>query len=143
MAIWAEIKKAINSNISEPLNEFFERKIDNKSSVKSVQYGRVPYATGIDGYITGFVMSYPGSGSYTYTQYQDITIGEVSNINKCLVVITTYGLGGSSSNNHTPSYPAELVNSTTLRVYVESSDNTTGHFKKNLAGYIWQVIEFE
>lgn len=42
MAIWAEIKKAINSNLDKPLNEL----ITEKSAVKSVQRGVINVSTG-------------------------------------------------------------------------------------------------
>ena len=139
MAIWAEIKKAINSNISEPLNELIDRRFDNKSSIKSVQRGLVNSATNTTGNTSSRKLGYNVNAGtqYSHTYYIDITISNVTDISKCSVELETMSDGEKMA-----SYAGELVNATTLRVYVNYDNGSTLSLKSKW-GFSWQVIEFE
>ena len=136
---WAEIKKAINSNISKSLDVLITEKCNelqgklnsvyntvtvtgNIPSVKSVQRGRVNSVyvpTKDDGLII--------ANGYT-TTYYDFTINSV-NMDKSIVFIT-----GNAYNSYYNNYTVELLNSNTIRVYWRGSDS--------MLGFTWQVIEF-
>ena len=137
---WAEIKKAINSNISKSLDVLITEKSNeiltklnsvyntvtvkgNIPSVKSVQRGKVKYADGISTKDDGFIII-PDA----HTFYYDITINSV-NMDKSIVFID----GNEMSNNYN-NYSFTLLNSNTIRVYWAS--------QSIMIGFTWQVIEF-
>ena len=138
---WAEIKKAINSNISKSLDVLITEKCNelltklnsvyntvtvkgNIPSVKSVQRGKVNAVASVstkDGFhINGY-----------QTYYYDITINPV-NMDKSIVFIDGSGLYNTYYN-----YSFILLNSNTIRVYLFS-----GNDHAYLSGFTWQVIEF-
>ena len=136
---WAEIKKAINSNISKSLDVLITEKCNelltklnsvyntvtvtgNIPSVKSVQRGKVNYVDSVSTKNDGFIII---SGWDTY--YYDITINSV-NMNKSIVFIT-----GNAYNEYYNNYTVELLNSNTIRVY---------WYNAIMYGFTWQVIEF-
>ena len=137
---WAEIKKAINSNISKSLDVLITEKANelqsklnsvyntvtvkgNIPSVKSVQRGKVNYTQSTHSNDDGFSIGTDPS----YTHYYDFTINPV-NMDKSIVFID--GNSASSYNN----YSFTLLNSNTIRVYWFSD--------RNMFGFTWQVIEF-
>ena len=134
---WAEIKKAINSNISKSLDVLITEKCDeilnklnsvyntvsvvgNIPSVKSVQRGKVNYTESVDPRYDGFVIY--GGNAY----YYDLTINPV-NMDKSIVFI-------DGNTNRSNNYSFTLLNSNTIRVYW-AYDNI-------INGFTWQVIEF-
>lgn len=97
------------------------------NAVKSVQRGKFDGNT-TDKYVTNFL---PNSNTaYTKTYYLDITIDEV-NVNKCSVSCETR----SGSFNL-----CELLNSTTLRLYVGEGTNASSN--TSYSGGIWEIVEY-
>ena len=140
---WAEIKKAINSNISKSLDVLITEKCNelqsklnnvyntvtvtgNIPSVKSVQRGKVNFIESINTKNDGFSISYPSDHG---TYYYDITINPV-NMDKSIVFIS----GNTTSLNNYNNYTVELLNSNTIRVYWT--------YFSSMTGFTWQVIEF-
>ena len=139
---WAEIKKAINSNISKSLDVLITEKCNelqsklnsvyntvtvtgNIPSVKSVQRGKVNYVRNESINNDGFSI-----GEYrSYTPYYDITINSV-NMDKSIVFIS-----GNTCNDQFNNYTVELLNSNTIRVHWYNSTY-------DMFGFTWQVIEF-
>ena len=136
---WAEIKKAINSNISKSLDVLITEKCNeiltklnsvyntvtvtgNIPSVKSVQRGKVNCVHNVSTKNAGFISS---TGDACY---YDFTINSV-NMDKSIVFIT-----GNAYNSYYNNYTVELLNSNTIRVYWRGSDS--------MLGFTWQVIEF-
>ena len=134
---WAEIKKAINSNISKSLDVLITEKSNeiltklnsvyntvtvtgNIPSVKSVQRGKVNTVIGVSTKNDGFRID-------NNTFYYDITINPV-NMDKSIVFIS-----GNALNTNFNNYSFTLLNSNTIRVYWTKDD---------LGGFNWQVIEF-
>ena len=141
---WAEIKKAINSNISKSLDVLITEKCNelqsklnsvyntvtvtgNIPSVKSVQRGKVNCVTRIATKNDGFSISYEP----TYTYYYDITINSV-NMDKSIIFID-----GNTPNNNCNNYSFILLNSNTIRVYWYINNTIS-----DMYGFTWQVIEF-
>ena len=106
------------------------KSVASTSVVKSVQRGKVSGKTPIHG-IVEFKLRDDG---YIYAGYHDITISPVD-ITKTVAFVSGYDLQYSGS------YIFELINSTTLRVYV-SSPSTADSFNTSSNSYSWQVIEF-
>ena len=144
---WAEIKKAINSNISKSLDVLITEKSNeiltklnsvyntvtvkgNIPSVKSVQRGKVNtvdhISTKNDGFIILSNTNYP-------TYYYDITINPV-NMDKSIVFIDGTAHSGDCDN-----YSFTLLNSNTIRVYWGCYGTNDGCV---INGFTWQVIEF-
>ena len=141
---WAEIKKAINSNISKSLDVLITEKCDeilnklnsvyntvtvtgNIPSVKSVQRGKVNYVGNVTTKNDGFII-YIGDDPYYDTYYYDFTINSV-NMDKSIVFID-----GNARLSNSNNYSFTLLNSNTIRVYwLNGSD---------MFGFTWQVIEF-
>ena len=138
---WAEIKKAINSNISKSLDVLITEKSNeiltklnsvyntvtvkgNIPSVKSVQRGKVNYVSNVSINNDGFIIN---ESTYYYTYYYDFTINSV-NMDKSIVFID----GNTDRSNN---YSFTLLNSNTIRVYWYSNDSY-------VVGFTWQVIEF-
>ena len=136
---WAEIKKAINSNISKSLDVLITEKCNellsklnsvyntvtvtgNIPSVKSVQRGiSMQYSDRITTYETM-------SGQNVF--YIDITINAV-NTSKSIVNV---------SSIVKDNYAYILLNSTTIRVYFGCY--SSGRDNATLCPFTWQVIEF-
>ena len=147
---WAEIKKAINSNISKSLDVLITEKSNeiltklnsvyntvtvkgNIPSVKSVQRGKVNYVPNVPTADDGFsIVNIINSSFHTF--YYDFTINSV-NMDKSIVFID-----GSTNNNYYNNYSFTLLNSNTIRVYffIFSSGTTSTY----MYGFTWQVIEF-
>ena len=141
---WAEIKKAINSNISKSLDVLITEKSNeiltklnsvyntvtvkgNIPSVKSVQRGKVNYVGDVTTKNDGFII-YIGDDPYYDTYYYDFTINSV-NMDKSIVFID-----GNARLSNSNNYSFTLLNSNTIRVYwLNGSD---------MFGFTWQVIEF-
>ena len=138
---WAEIKKAINSNISKTLDVLITEKCNelqsklnsvyntvtvtgNIPSVKSVQRG---LSQQYDEYMTTYETM---SGWHAF--YIDITINAV-NTSKSIVNVSSIGV----NNNN---YACILLNSTTIRVYFSFQSNAGT--RAPLCPFTWQVIEF-
>ena len=136
---WAEIKKAINSNISKSLDVLITEKCNelqsklnsvyntvtvtgNIPSVKSVQRGKVNYMRDVTTKNDEFIII-----EGNYTGYYDFTINSV-NMDKSIVFID----GNTRSNTN---YSFTLLNSNTIRVY-------WGYVGGSMYGFTWQVIEF-
>lgn len=141
---FAEIKKSINSDLNTPLNALITNAANNPKVIKSIQRGRVMAEYRTSGYISGGLYT-TMSSSYTplsYTHYVDITISEV-NMNKCFVNITFAQSGDYRYDTGSRSGIGELINSTTLRVYVSSSNTATGNISNRIwNAFTWEVIEF-
>ena len=137
---WAEIKKAINSNISKSLDVLITEKcnelltklnsvyntvsvVGNIPSVKSVQRGKVNYVASASTVNDGFSIA-----DRDGTCYYDITINSV-NMDKSIVFID-----GNTSFYTMINYNFILLNSNTIRVYWYGDSHTNG--------ITWQVIEF-
>ena len=140
---WAEIKKAINSNISKSLDVLITEKSNeiltklnsvyntvtvkgNIPSVKSVQRGKVNTVGGISTMDNGFPLNARGN-----TYYYDITINSV-NMDKSIVFID----GSARDVYDCFNYSFTLLNSNTIRLYWGARESNT------LWGFTWQVIEF-
>ena len=139
---WAEIKKAINSNISKSLDVLITEKCNelqsklnsvyntvtvkgNIPSVKSVQRGKVNTG-GADARIDdGFLIAHG-----VYNWYKDFTINSV-NMDKSIVFI-------DGTHNDSYNYSFTLLNSNTIRVYREETTNSNNN---DMIGFTWQVIE--
>ena len=141
---WAEIKKAINSNISKSLDVLITEKCtellsklnsvynkvrvkSNIPSVKSVQRGNVicmVVSAKSDGYNIG-------SGDVFLTCYYDIAINSV-NIDKSIALC--------AGSNTTDASPCRfiLLDSNTIRVYFSYNS----HYAPEMMAFTWQVIEF-
>ena len=145
---WAEIKKAINSNISKSLDVLITEKCNellsklnsvyntvtvtgNIPSVKSVQRGKVNYVDGVSTKTDGFIIK-----PNFYATYYDITINSV-NMDKSIVFIDG-NAHYSSSINYSSNYSFTLLNSNTIRVYWYNPSNSTS----DMSGFTWQIIEF-
>ena len=142
---WAEIKKAINSNISKSLDVLITEKCNeiltklnsvyntvtvkgNIPSVKSVQRGKVNKKDLSDYNInSGFNINNDNGRTLFY----DFTINSV-NMDKSIVFIT-----GNANNSHYNNYTVELLNSNTIRVYWLQYTNIM-----TMNSFTWQVIEF-
>ena len=137
---WAEIKKAINSNISKTLDVLITEKCNelqsklnsvyntvtvtgNIPSVKSVQRG---LSQQYDEYMTTYETM---SGWHAF--YIDITINAV-NTSKSIVFIS-----GNPSYSYCNNYTVELLNSNTIRVYFSYNRN----YGPEMMAFTWQVIE--
>ena len=142
---WAEIKKAINSNLSKTLDVLITEKCNelqsklnsvyntvtvtgNIPSVKSVQRGKVNHVEKITTKNDGFITR---SESY-FTFYYDITINSV-NMDKSIIFID-----GDTANSTYNNYSFILLNSNTIRVYWYQPSNSTS----DMFGFTWQIIEF-
>ena len=141
---WAEIKKAINSNISKSLDVLITEKCNelqsklnsvyntvtvtgNIPSVKSVQRGKVNrmvVSAKSDGYNVG-------GGDPFRTCYYDIAINSV-NIDKSIVLCA-----GSNTIDTSPCRFI-LLDSNTIRVYFSYNS----HYGPEMMAFTWQVIEF-
>ena len=143
---WAEIKKAINSNISKSLDVLITEKCNeiltklnsvyntvtvkgNIPSVKSVQRGKVNYVRNVPTADDGFSIVDIINGAF-HTYYYDFTINSV-NMDKSIVFID-----GNARNNDLNSYSFTLLNLNTIRVYWAI------YFNNDMHGFTWQVIEF-
>ena len=131
---WAEIKKAINSNISKSLDVLITEKCNELQSKLNSVYntvtvtGNIPSVKSVQRALT----QYTTTSTYEYihdvysrTFYIDITINAV-NTSKSIVNVS----GG---------YRHILLNSTTIRVYVGSSDRDTSW---DVTPFTWEIIEF-
>ena len=144
---WAEIKKAINSNISKSLDVLITEKCNeiltklnsvyntvtvkgNIPSVKSVQRGKVNYVDSASAKDDGFSISKP---RVDYTTYYDITINSV-NMDKSIVFIDGNAIYFNAAHNN---YSFTLLNSNTIRVYWLQYTNIM-----TMNSFTWQVIEF-
>ena len=144
---WAEIKKAINSNISKSLDVLITEKcnellsklnsvyntvsvVGNIPSVKSVQRGKVNYIGSVTTKNDGFIII---ESIYYYTFYYDFTINSV-NMDKSIVFI-----GGNANIADCNNYSFTLLNSNTIRVYWLSGSNINS---ASMTGFTCQVIEF-
>ena len=138
---WAEIKKAINSNISKSLDVLITEKcnelqeklnsvyntvtvVGNIPAVKSVQRGITPETYGITTYDDNLFKA-----SNNHVLYIDITINAV-NISKSIVNVSVIDFPYD--------YAPILLNSTTIRVYFDSGSSIRG----GVTAFTWQVIEF-
>ena len=146
---WAEIKKAINSNISKSLDVLITEKSNellsklnsvyntvtvkgNIPSVKSVQRGKVSKGITATGVINEMLWSYDNSKS----AYIDININQV-NTNKTIIIFNeTIEIGNIGGLYY------ELLNSSTIRMYFTSGNYTGPTRYKTYEAYFWQAIEF-
>ena len=136
---WAEIKKAINSNISKSLDVLITEKCNELQSKLNSVYNTVTVAGNIPSVKSvqrGLSQQY-NENMETYETmsgwnafYIDITINAV-NTSKSIVNVSTI------VNNN---YAYILLDSTTIRVYF--SFQSSGGTRATLCQFTWQVIEF-
>ena len=147
---WAEIKKAINSNISKSLDVLITEKCNelqsklnsvyntvtvtgNIPAVKSVQRGKV--SRGITA--TGVINEMLWSSSYSSkSAYIDININQV-NTNKTIIIFND-----TINNVNVGGLYYELLNSSTIRMYFTSDNYDDPTSYKTFEAYFWQAIEF-
>ena len=137
---WAEIKKAINSNISKSLDVLITEKCNELQSKLNSVYntvtvrGNIPSVKSVQrGKVNRMVVSAKndeynvGSGDIFLTCYYDIAINSV-NIDKSIVLC--------AGSNTTDASPCRfiLLDSNTIRVYFSRYDD--------MYGFTWQIIEF-
>ena len=116
---WAEIKKAVNSDISKPLNTYIKELIDagvpvsslNGKIIKRIQRGNTSLST-------------QGSTTVTLTSV---------NTNKSFVSCSSKSTTTSTNGGSGIAY---LTNSTTLTLYAGGGNSS---YEMNIA---WEVIEF-
>lgn len=116
MAIWAEIKKAINSNLDKPLNELINDGF-SKGTVKSVQRGTIT----ID------------KSQTTGTA----TISSVTTSKSMLILLgtTPTDSGGTQYADYTDAY-LTLTSSTVVTATRKSASSSTG------VTVSYQIVEF-
>ena len=137
---WAEIKKAINSNISKSLDVLITEKSNEILTKLNSVYntvtvtGNIPSVKSIQRGISSVnndIRTYDTISNERYF-YIDITINAV-NTSKSIVNVSTI----EGSYNYGPMLP----NSTTIRVYCNITNNTSVD-KMYVKPFSWQVIEF-
>ncbi len=131
---WAEIKKAINSDLNTPLNVLIANTANNPKAVKNVQRGKL--AANLE--VRTYTDSYMLQSNVARTFYIDIAISSV-NTSKSLIFVEEMNGQQYSNVFYTPI--AEFVNNTTIRVYMGAYTNSTTAMWLQ-RGLTWQVIEF-
>ena len=126
----------VNSNVSTVKSDVatVSSKVSTMSSsisnlggaVKSIQRGIIQAGTSPTSYDSTKLM-----GGRTKAFYVEVSLSQVSDISKCVVITNTYHSGGYCSHS--------LLSNKTLRIYFYNSDNTT---ETVVSAINWQVIEF-
>lgn len=162
---FAEIKKAINSNLNKTLDALITEKAsslstgisDNKAILNNSTYGLSALKSAMSGMTGGNVpvvkkvqsgtvnygttttrVTTPKLMSYAYTYYIDIAISSV-NTSKAIVLIDS--INPYSSGVELGRFVPVLTSSTNLRIYV-SGDSQPSATASTHGGFSWQVIEF-
>ena len=138
---WAEIKKAINSNISKSLDVLITEKCNELQSKLNSVYntvtvtGNIPSVKGVQrGLSLGGNMTTYDDLSNRKVFYIDITINAV-NTSKSIVNVS----GFVNVNNN--DYVYMLLNSTTIRVYFDTAGPSFSG-SRVVAPFTWEIIEF-
>ena len=136
---WAEIKKAINSNISKSLDVLITEKCNELQSKLNSVYNTVT--------VTGNIPSVKSVQRGISLQFHDITTYEmISNRRMFYIDITINAVNTSKSIVNVSSIGANnnyayiLLNSTTIRVYFAVYSSRT--HDAILCPVTWEIIEF-
>ena len=128
---WAEIKKAINSNISKSLDVLITEKCNELQSKLNSVYntvtvtGNIPSVKSVQ---RGYIKPIRNRDNPYWLEY-NITINNI-NVDKSIVIINGGGYGSSL-----PSGTLKGISSTSITISVPCSDN-------DYTDLSWQVIEF-
>ena len=127
---WAEIKKAINSNISKSLDVLITEKANELQSKLNSVYntvtvtGNIPSVKSVQ---RGYIKPIRNRDNPYWLEY-NITINNI-NVDKSIVIINGGGYGSSL-----PSGTLKGISSTSITILISPAGNN--------ANLSWEVIEF-